>query len=205
MKAGEHQDTAGHVGPPIGRADSETEVNLGGAEPAGADVPDGKAGKPVAVLRGALAVGVPSSDAVLAEHTPLMPGGGSCRACGFVYTDHPACPAVILAEAGFADFADRVRVVPQADREYGALCELTVAVQRMAVRLDVIGAQVTADMPPTKRQRRWPRIVHRRRFATQYGHPRPQRGRQRCRLVRDPRLGLAMRAHRPRRTQPRRR
>jgi hypothetical protein len=48
--------------------------------------------------------GEPSSyDAVLAEHGPEMPAGESCRACGFVYTDqHEDCPAVILAEAGFA-------------------------------------------------------------------------------------------------------
>ena len=41
---------------------------------------------PVVVLRGALAAGTPSYDAVLAEHVPLMPGGESCRSCGFVYT-----------------------------------------------------------------------------------------------------------------------
>ena len=111
-------------------------------------------GTSVAVLRGALAVGVPSHDVVLAEHTPLMPGGGSCRACGFVYTDHPACPAVILAEAGFADVADRVRVVPHADREYGALCELTVAVERMGARLDVIGAFVLPATPAPKPRHR---------------------------------------------------
>ena len=104
-------------------------------------------GPPVAVLRGGLAVGVPSYDAVMAEHVPLLPGGDSCRACGSVYPDRPGCPALILA----------------ADREFGALCELTVAVQRMAVWLDVIGAQVAADMPPAKRQRRWARIVGPRR------------------------------------------
>ena len=89
---------------------------------------------PVAVLRGGLEAGVPSYDAVIAEHVPLLPGGDSCRACGFVYTDPRVCPALILA----------------ADREFGALCEQ----QWMAVRLDVIGVQVTADLPSTKRQRR---------------------------------------------------
>ncbi len=109
---------------------------------------------PVAVLHGGLAVGVPSYDAVLAEHGPHFPGADSCRACGFVYTDHPICPAVILAQAGFADLADRVRVVPEADREYGALCELAVAVQRMGARLDVIGASVTAPKNTAGRHRR---------------------------------------------------
>jgi hypothetical protein len=115
--------------------------------PPGPVTTDRPAGAPVTVLRGGLAVGVPSYDAVLAEHGPALPGGGSCRACGFVYADHRVCPAVILAEAGFADLADRVRPVPEADRDYGALCELTVEVQRMAARLDVIGAHVLPAAP----------------------------------------------------------
>lgn len=107
---------------------------------------------PVAVLRGALSIGAPSYDAVLAEHQPLAPGGESCRACGFVYSDRKVCPALILAAAGYPLLADRVRVTPNADRDYGALCELTVAVQRMGARLDVIGARVTTE--PTGKQRR---------------------------------------------------
>ena len=116
---------------------------------------------PVAVLRGGLAVGVPSYEAVLAEHVPLMPGGGSCRACGFVYTDQRACPALILAAAGHPDLADRIRIVPAADPDYRALCELTVAVERMDARLDLIGARV-ADIAPEQKARpvrRWARIV----------------------------------------------
>jgi len=65
---------------------------------------------PVAVAGGGLSVGVPSCDAVLAEHAPQEPGGGSCRACGFVYTDQQVCPALILAAAGYPFLADRVRV-----------------------------------------------------------------------------------------------
>jgi hypothetical protein len=126
--------------------------------------PDRRVGTPVAALRGGLAVGVPSYDAVLAEHGPERPDGGSCRACGFVYADHPACPAVILAEAGFAELADRVRPVPEADREYAALCELSVEVQRMAARLDVIGAHV---LPATPARR--PR--HRARSRRIFGLP----------------------------------
>lgn len=122
----------------------------------------GCAGAPVALLRGGLAVGGPSYDAVIAEHTPLRPGAESCRACGFVYTDWPACPAVILAEAGCAELADRVRVVPVADREYGALCELTVAMQRMAARLDVIAATgIAAPSRLSRRRRTWIRRVER--------------------------------------------
>lgn len=69
---------------------------------------------PVVVLRGGLAVGVPCYDAVAVEHLPLMPGGDSCRACGFVYTDRRVCPALILAAAGYPVLADRVRVLPAA-------------------------------------------------------------------------------------------
>lgn len=107
---------------------------------------------PVAVLDGALAAGEPSYDAVVAEHVPLMPGGESCRSCGFIYTDRRVCPALILATAGFPVLADRIRVVPAADREYGALCELTAAVARMGARLDVIGSRV-GDVTPVKRKR----------------------------------------------------
>jgi hypothetical protein len=163
--AGGSQDIAGqHVGPPTGWSDSGTTASPRWVNPAGTYIRDGKAGRPVAVLRGGLAIGVPSSDAVLAEHGPLLPGGGSCRACGFVYTDHSACPAVILAEAGFAELADRVRPVPEADREYAALCELSVEVQRMAARLDVIGAHV---LPATPARR--PR--HRARSRRIFGLP----------------------------------
>ena len=108
----------------------------------------------------------PSYDAVTAEHVPQQPGGGSCRACGFVYTDQQVCPALILAAAGYPVLADRVRVAPAADREYGALCELTVAVERMDARLDMIGARVTAiDSAGTKKQPacRWARLLGRRR------------------------------------------
>ena len=120
------------------------------------------AGRPrraVAAVGNGLAVGVPSYDAVLAEHTPRMPGGTSCRACGFVYIDQPTCPALVLAEAGFAEMADRVRVVPAADRGYGALCELTVEVQRMGARLEVIAASVAAVAPAQSRDRRRPRLA----------------------------------------------
>lgn len=119
---------------------------------------------PVAALCGGLAVGTPSYDAVMAEHQPLSPGGESCRACGFVYTDRRVCPAVILAAAGYPVLADRVRIVPAADREYGALCELTGAVQRMSARLDVIGSRVSAHSPDGKRGllRRWSRLVGKR-------------------------------------------
>ena len=91
----------------------------------------------------------------------MAPGGASCRSCGCVYTDRQVCPALILAAAGYPELADRVRVVPDADREYGALCELTVAVQRMGARLDVIGASVAAATPRTKARaaRRWGRLV----------------------------------------------
>ena len=65
---------------------------------------------PAAALREAMAAGVPSYDAVIAEHAPLMPGGGSCRSWGFVYTNRPVCPAAILARAGYPVLADRVRV-----------------------------------------------------------------------------------------------
>lgn len=91
--------------------------------------------------------GAPSYEAVLAEHGPQRPGGESCRKCGFLYTDQSACPAVILAQAGFADLADRIRVVPQADPDHGTLCELTVTVERMAARLDVIGAHILPTTP----------------------------------------------------------
>lgn len=104
---------------------------------------------PVTVLRGALASGVPSYDSVIAEHVPVQPGGESCRSCGFVFTDSRVCPALILAAAGYPVLADRVRVVPAADREYGALCELTVEVARMGARLEVIGARV-APVPAKK-------------------------------------------------------
>lgn len=119
---------------------------------------------PVAVLSGAMAAGIPSYDAVFAEHVPQVPGGESCRSCGFVYSDRKVCPALILAAAGYPILADRVRVVPEADREYGALCELIVAVQRMDARLDVIGARVTAETNGETRpvrQRVW-RIGRRR-------------------------------------------
>lgn len=108
-------------------------------------------------LGGGLAIGEPTYDAVMAEHTPQTPGGQSCRACGFVYTDERACPAVILAEAGFAHLAERVRAVPAADREYGALCELAVEVQRLVARFDVLGASVTtvASVAKVRRPRRW--------------------------------------------------
>lgn len=117
------------------------------------------------VLRGALAVGVPSYEAVLAEHTPHMPGAASCRSCGFVYTDRPLCPAVILAKAGYPVLADRVRVAPAADPDYRALCELTVAVERMDARLNVIGARVASEMPVKRRHpaRRWARLIGARR------------------------------------------
>lgn len=121
---------------------------------------------PVAVVGGALSVGSPSYDAVTAEHEPLSPGGDSCRSCGFVYTDGRVCPAVILAAAGYPVLADRIRIPPAADREYSALCELTVAVQRMSARLDVIGASVAAHSPNCwppdgKRRllRRWSRLA----------------------------------------------
>jgi hypothetical protein len=108
-------------------------------------------GSPTAAVGGALAVGVPSYDAVLAEHTPApSPDGGWCRACGFAYLDEDLCPAVILAEAGFPQLADRVRVVPETDREHGALCELTVAVKRMGAQLEAIGAAVAAAAPARK-------------------------------------------------------
>lgn len=110
---------------------------------------------PLAALRGALASGAPSYDAVIAEHVPLAADGESCRSCGFVYTDRRVCPAVILATAGYALLADRIRVVP-VDREYGALCELAVAVQRMDARLDLIGARV-ASVPA--KNSRWTRRV----------------------------------------------
>jgi len=123
--------------------------------------PVGRAGLSMAVLDGGLALGTPSYDAVLAEHVPVMPGGGSCRSCGCVYTDLPVCPALILAAAGYPDLADRIRVVPDADREYGALCELTVAVERMGARLDIIGASVAAATPgkQPRAARRWGRLV----------------------------------------------
>jgi hypothetical protein len=119
---------------------------------------------PVAVLSGALACGVPSYDAVIAEHVPLQPGSQSCRSCGFVYTDQQVCPALILAAAGYPLLADRIRIVPAADPDHRAVCELTVAVQRMDARLDVIGAQV-APIPATNRPRarRWARLVGPRR------------------------------------------
>jgi len=119
------------------------------------------------VLRGGLAVGLSSYDTVMAEHAPQLPRGESCRACGFVYAGQSACPAVILAEAGHADVADRVKIVPQADPEYGALCELTVAVERLGARVDVIGASISAVSPVTKARRRrlWPRLVVSRRLG----------------------------------------
>ena len=106
---------------------------------------------PLAVLRGALATGLPCYDAVVAEHVPLLPGGESCRSCGFVYSGRQVSPALILASAGFPLLADRVRIVP-ADREYGAVCELTVAVQRMGARLDVISERVA----PFPAKKTWP-------------------------------------------------
>ena len=118
----------------------------------------------VAVLGGALAVGLPSYDAVLAEHVPLQPSGGSCRACGFVYTDRRVCPASILAAAGYPLLADRIRMAPAGNREYSALCELTVEVQRMGARLDVIGTQVnTATSMKRPRRTPWARTLGRRR------------------------------------------
>lgn len=118
---------------------------------------------PVAVLRGALATGVPSYEAVVAEHVPLLPGGESCRSCGFIYSDRRVCPAVILAAAGYPLLADRIRVIP-VDREYVAVCELTVAVQRMGARLDVIGERV-APVPAKKARPAswWARIAGSRR------------------------------------------
>lgn len=111
----------------------------------------GRRGSPTAAVGGALAVGVPSYDAVLAEHAPVpAPDGGWCRACGFVYVDEDLCPAVILAEAGFPQLAGRVRVVPETDREYVALCELTVVVERMGARLEAIGVAVAAVAPVRK-------------------------------------------------------
>jgi hypothetical protein len=112
----------------------------------------------------------PSYDVVLAEHGPEVPGGESCRKCGFFYTDHPACPAVILAQAGFADLTDRIRVVPQTDPDHRALCELTVTVERMAARLDVIGAHILLTAPARQprhqaRPRRILRLPTRRRAA----------------------------------------
>jgi hypothetical protein len=155
---------------------AETKASPGQVEAAGGCAPEDKAGGPVAVLAGisvavlagALAVGDPSYDAVLAEHTPLMADGESCRACGFVYTGRPAYPAVILAEAGHADLADRVRVVPEGNRDYGVLCELTVPVERMGARLDVIGAHVLPAKPAHQ-----PR--HRARPRRVFGLPRRRR------------------------------
>jgi len=92
-----------------------------------------------------------------------MPGGDSCRACGFVYTDRRVCPAVILAAAGYPVLADRIRIVPAADPDHRAVCELTAAVERMDARLDLIGATVAeAEFNTPKRSRsvrRWARVV----------------------------------------------
>lgn len=110
---------------------------------------------PAAVVsRGGLAVGVASYDVVMAEHVPLMPGGESCRACGFVYGRQRVCPAQILAAAGYPVLADRIRVVPASDPEQRAVAELTVAVQRMDARLDMISARVLA-VPVKRPLARW--------------------------------------------------
>jgi hypothetical protein len=100
-----------------------------------------------AVLNGALAQGEPSYDAVLAEHGPVRPGGDTCRACGFVYTDDDAvCPAVVLAEAGHAELADRVR--PVAARDRGSRLDwIEVGVQRLDHRVHAIGARVETLVP----------------------------------------------------------
>lgn len=117
------------------------------------------------VVRGGLAVGTSSYDVVMAEHAPLMPGGESCRSCGFVYTGRQVCPALILAVAGYPALADRIQIVPT-DREYSALCELSVAVARMEARLDVIGSRVTAAAPGQKKRHSWwARIVSSRASA----------------------------------------
>lgn len=111
-------------------------------------------------MRGALASGVPSYDAVVVEHVPLLPGGGSCRSCGFVYGDRMVCPALVLAAAGYPVLADRIRIVPAADPDHRDLCELTVAMERMGARLDVIGSRIA---PAPARRRRWARLANRRR------------------------------------------
>lgn len=136
---------------PSREADAPTQATAVALSTAEVFVPE----PPVAVLGGG--IGSPSYDAVLAEHQPLAPGGDSCRACGFVYTDRRVCPAVILAVAGCPVLADR---------EYGALCELSVAMQRMGSRLDAIGARVVANSTDGRSQdrvrgllRRWSRIV----------------------------------------------
>ena len=116
----------------------------------------------VAVLSGALAVGRSSYDAVIAEHVPLMPRGESCRSCGFVYTERRICPALILAMAGHPVLADRIRLIPEADPDHRAMCELTVAVERMSAQLNVLGARTTPTSAP-KTRRWWVRLPGPRR------------------------------------------
>jgi len=89
-------------------------------------------------LGGALAVGAPSAEAVLSEHTPVQPGGHACRACGHVYSDElPVCPAVVATQAGYPSVADRMRL-----DQVTALEALQVGQERIEARIDALAEAV---------------------------------------------------------------
>ncbi len=103
---------------------------------------NGGPGMTATVVGGALAMGAPSAEAVLSEHTPVQPGGHVCRACGHVYSDElPVCPAVVAAQAGYPGVADRMRL-DQVDDQVTALQALQVGQERIEARIDGLAEAV---------------------------------------------------------------
>jgi hypothetical protein len=106
-------------------------------------------GMSATVVGGALAIGAPSLDAVIAEHAHVEPGGHACRACGHVYSsDLPVCPAIVLARAGYPGAVDRIRVV-QGDDQITPLTWLQMAHERLEARVDALAAVTTAGLTAT--------------------------------------------------------
>jgi hypothetical protein len=95
------------------------------------------------VLAGAIAVGEPRADAVLAEHQPMLPGGEVCR-CGWMYRGGvQECPAVLLARAGLAEIAGSVRILDASDDPVvNAIDRVEVEMERLAAVVDRLSVVV---------------------------------------------------------------